>query len=122
VFWAQYLAGLNYRAWAKILLTTNPLETSSNPIIKIKKVGVKFPGFGIPLAVDGWEVLLIDVGVIVGVFVIDGVKIALVVGVGVIFLVGVGVVFVPEGVAVKAGRVFSPAAKTVKVLVTVLPP
>ena len=61
-------------------------------------VGVKYPDSGMPLSVEGRLVLTIGVGVIVG----EGAKVA-------------------EGVAVKAGKSESPAAKIVKPREKVVP-
>ena len=84
--------------------------------MKTRKVGVKYPEEGIPPSVEGMEVLPLVVEVGVGepeaIFVVG-------VGEGVAtLLVGVGEgVAVPEGVAVIAGKLLSPEAKTMKVRV-----
>lgn len=82
-------------------------------------MGVKSPDIGTPDWVEGTLVRAEAVEVGVGLLIV-GVGVNFSVGVGVSLIVGVAVKL-PDGVAVKAGISLWPAAKTVKVLVKVLP-
>jgi len=75
--------------------------------MKTMKVGVKYPELGMPLSVEGIEVRPLVVEVDESVAVLVGVGVAEIVAA----LVGVGEA-VAEVVAVRAGRVLCPEAKT----------
>lgn len=78
--------------------------------MKIMKVGVKYPELGIPPSVDGIEVRPLVVEVEDGVAALVGLGVAEIVA----GLVGVGeAVAEAEVVAVKAGKVLCPEAKTI---------
>ena len=97
-----------------------PIITRTIPIMIAAKVGVKTPGSGMALSVEGIEVRPTTVGVGLASSALEGVGVKVKIGVR----VGEGVilgVIVAEGEAVKDGKSLVPAAKTVKALVSDCP-